>query len=210
MKSHSFWLTSLIIAGFGITGLVAANAAQKLSAQPTSTAVVDVQTVILSVKENMQIKADLKSSEEKLSQELEKRQSEYQNLTRELDILLPDSAAHTKKQSEIEKETIDIQSWITYQRQKQIQETAMQNDRLYRKIIDTIGQIASQEGIDIVLYKEKPVDFRILLRNVPLDQLVKVTIEQFLSRKVLWTTEELDITNQVIQVMNNEFTNITQ
>jgi hypothetical protein len=60
-----------------------------------------------------------------------------------------------------------------------------------------VAQVAKQNGADLVLYKEGAVDFR----GAPPEALAT----QVAVRKVLYSADDLDLTNQVIQFMDNEY-----
>ena len=75
----------------------------------------------------------------------------------------------------------------------------MQIEQLYRKTLDAIGRVAKDSGYDVVLFKEKAPDFT----NANAQQIS--TMIQV--RKLLWSSDDIDITQQITQRMNNEFEN---
>lgn len=195
-------ITLAVVAGLGLAVAMGANAGSLLKGRPTAVAVADVQTVFESLKEKMQIEADLKTRLEQLNQEEQKQKTDLQSLKSDLEILAPGTPAFNEKQDQLEQKAIELQSWINFQTQKLNRERGMQIERLYRKMVEAIGRVAQQGGYDAVLFKERPVDFT-GAKPEALNTLIQV-------RKVLWSADELDITDQVTQMMNNEFTNSTK
>lgn len=202
MKSKTIWTALILIATIGFLGLAGANAGYMMAGRPTAAGVIDVQTVFESLKEKMQIEADLKSRLEQLNLEEQDQKQKLQEIKSDLDILAPDSPAFNEKQSQLEQQAIGLQTWRTFQTQKLNRERGLQIERLYRKLIDAVGTVAEQNGFDLIMFKEKPVDFR-GAKPEALNTLIQV-------RKVLWSAPDLDLTDQVTQLMNNEFSNMTQ
>ena len=202
MKSKEIVMSLLIVAAIGLSGFIAAQAGHFVKGRPTATAVADVQLVFESLKEKMQIEADLKSQLEQLNQEEQIRKQKLQELKSDLEILAPDTPAYNEKQSSLEQKAIELQAWQGFQTQKLNRERGLQIERLYRKMLDAIGRLAKQNGYDLVMFKEKPANFR-GAKPEALNTLIQV-------RKVLWAAEELDLTDQIIQMMNNEFNNQTR
>jgi len=201
MRSKDTWIALTLVTVLGLGGFVAANAGYVLRGQPTAVAVVDIQVVFESLKEKMQIEADLKGRLEELNLDEQDRKKTLQELRSDLDILAPDTPAFNEKQSQLEQKAIELQAWRTFQTQKLNHERGLQIERLYRKSLDAIGRVSKQNGYDIALFKEKPADFR-GAKPEALNTLIQV-------RKVLWSSPELDLTDQVVQMMNNEFSNMT-
>lgn len=191
MKSKTIWTALILIAATGFLGLAGANAGSLLAGRPTATGVIDVQMVFESLKEKMQIEADLKSRLEQLNLQEQEQKQNLQELKSDLDILAPDSPAYNEKQNQLEQKAIELQTWRTFQTQKLNRERGLQIERLYRKLIEAVGTVAEQNGFDLIMFKEKPVDFR-GAKPEALNTLIQV-------RKVLWSAPDLDLTDQVTQ-----------
>lgn len=179
----------------------AAKAADAVRARPAAVAVVDIQSVFESLKEKEKAESDLKTQLDKLAQQENERKKELETLQNDLEILAPNTPAFNEMQELLEQKTMDLQTWHNFQSLKLNRERVVLVENLYRKMIDAIGRVSQQNGYDIVLFKEKPADFR-GAKPEALTAMIQV-------RKVLWSAEELDLTDQVIQLMNNEFTNMT-
>jgi len=199
MKPKDLFNTFVLVTVLVLGGVVAVNARTMLAGQPTSAAVVDVQLTFSSIKEKLQVESELKSHLEQLNRDEQDRKRELEELKSDLEILAPDTPAYNDKQAKLEHSAIELQAWRTFQTQKLSQERGLQVEKLYRKMLDAIASIAEQNGYDLVLFKEKPVDFR-GAKPEALNTLIQV-------RKVLWSSDQLDLTDEVIQLMNNQFSN---
>ena len=118
MRSKDVWMALVLVMALGIVGLVGANATGMLASRPTAAAVVDVQAVFESLKEKLQIEANLKSQLEGLNSEEQNRKRTLEELKSDLEILAPDTPAYNEKQAKLEQRVIELQAWRTFQTQK--------------------------------------------------------------------------------------------
>ena len=80
-------------------------------------------------------------------------------------------------------------------------ERVLQVANVYRKLSDTIGKVATEAGYDMVLFKEKTM-------ALPQANMKPDTLSAMLQmRKVIWVRNDLDITDQIVLRMNNEWKN---
>ena len=63
-----------------------------------------------------------------------------------------------------------------------------------------IGRVAKENGYDVVLYKEQEPDFQ-NVKAEAINQMIQL-------RKVLWSADDLDLTDQAVTRMNNEYKNM--
>lgn len=179
---------------------VGAQAGALLKGRPTAVCVIDVEKVFNSLSEKAQIEADLNTKQEKLMQERTDREKELRDMKKDLEVLNATHPAFKQKQDDLEKKVFDLQAWAQWQTNAMSRENRLQITGLYNKITSSAGKVARDNGYDVVLFKEPAADFV----GIPAEKLS----DALRSRKVLWTAEDLDVTEQVIQAMNNEFKNI--
>lgn len=182
-----------------VSGFAWAQAAA-MKARPVAAAVVDVQKAFDSLAEKVQVEAELQTRADRLKQEEQSRQKKLEELQKDMEMLAAGSPAFAQKEEEIARQLVELQAWRNFQTQKLTRERGLQIEGLYRKIVDSIGRLAKENGYDIVLFKEGPADFR----NAKPEQLTAL----IQVRKVLWASNELDLTDQLVQRMNNEFKNM--
>ena len=192
---HLFTAAALLLAG----GLAVALAAGAVKGRPTALAVVDVQKTFDSLSEKVQVEADLQSAADKIKQEELDRQKDLKQLQEDLGILARNTPAFTQKSDELEKKVVEFQAWRNWQTAKLSRERGVRIEDIYRKLTDAIGRVAKESGYDMVLFKEGPIRF-------PADKPEQISA-MVQVRKVLWAADDLDLTEQVIQKMNNEYKN---
>ncbi|MFW6060589.1 MAG: OmpH family outer membrane protein [Phycisphaeraceae bacterium] len=193
MRIFVFALAALLL----VAGIAGAGAA--LQAEPSAVAVVDVQQVFSSLKERTQLEADIQGRAEQLQQQAEDKENQIQQLQQELQVLNPGSEAHEHKQDEYGEAVMHFQVWTRFEQRKLQVEHALQLERLYRRTREAVAKIADERGYDIVLYKEQPLELD--RQNLELDQVRS----QIAIRKVLYASDDADITDRVVQRMNNEY-----
>lgn len=194
---HLFAAVALLLAG----GLAVTLAAGAVKGRPTALAVVDVQKSFDSLSEKVQVEADLQSAADKIKQEELDRQKDLKQLQEDLGILARNTPAFTQKSDELEKKVVEFQAWRNWQTAKLSRERGVRIEDIYRKLTDAIGRVAKESGYDMVLFKEGPIRF-------PADKPEQISA-MVQVRKVLWAADDLDLTEQVIQKMNNEYKNAT-
>lgn len=202
MRSKDIWIALILVLALGIGGFVAANANGLLSSRPSAVAVVNVLSVFESLKEKLQVEANLQSRAEGVKLDMQDRKRMLEELKSDLDILAPDTPAYNEKQAKLEQNFIESTAWGNFQNQKIAQEQVIQYERLYQKMMEAIGTIGRENGYDLVLFKEKPVNFR-GAKPETIPRIIQ-------SRKVLWSGDNLDLTDEVIQRMNNQYSNRAQ
>jgi Skp family chaperone for outer membrane proteins len=168
-----------------------------MQAEPTAVAVVNVQKVFNSLKEKQDIEAELKQRAQSLqSNEKEKRQK-IQQMKSNLDVLKPGTSEYQQQEQKLERAVVDLKAWAQYKQQKMKRTRGVKMESLYRKTTDTAGNVAEDNGFDLVLYDEGSADL-----NYQSSKQLSTMIQM---RKVLWSNDKLNITDQVIQRMNNQY-----
>ena len=185
-------ITALLFTTAGLAGATAA-----FRAEPTAVAVVDVQQVFDTLTENTQIRADMQSRAESFQQQAEQKRSEIEQLRQRLKALSPGTEAYKQTEEQLQKAVLEHQVWTRFEQRKLQVEYGLQMEKLYRRMLDTIGKVSNETGYDLVLYKEQPPQFE---GNDPQQMRSQIAI-----RKVLYASDQVDITDQVVQRMNNQY-----
>jgi Skp family chaperone for outer membrane proteins len=166
-----------------------------LAAKPTAVAVVDMQQVFATLKAKGTLEATLEDEKATIQVEAQKKATALENLQQEINLLEPGTPNFEQRQKTLEDQNIQFQVWQRVQQMVINQRKAQGYEQLYKDVLGATGEIAAQEGFDIVLFKEAPVDFR---TSKP--ENVGAAIQ---SRKVLWAADRLDITEKVVGLLNN-------
>jgi Skp family chaperone for outer membrane proteins len=191
----SLWVAALASAA-GIA-TPAARAQVPAAGKPTVIAVVDVKKVLDNVKENVQIQAEVQSLLDGLDAEASTRQKDLKKMQEDLQLLPPDSPEYNRKGEDLEQKAVNFKAWREYQQRKLEHEKTLRWELLYKRMLDAIARVAQQNGADLVLFKESAPDFR---NAEPRDVVGAIQM-----RKVLWVADGLDLTSQVVQMMDNDY-----
>jgi len=180
-----------------LVGAVVAVGQNAMQAEPTAVAVVDVQAVFDALDEKEAIENQLQQRAQQLQQEEKQRRQEIEQMRSDLEVLGSDSEAYQQQQEEVQQKLIEFRSWRQYSKQKMQRLRGLKIESLYQKTADAAGRVAEDNGYDMVLYKASSTDLN-YENSEQLSQMLQM-------RKVLWARDQLDVTDQVIQRMNNEF-----
>lgn len=160
---------------------------------PARVGVVSVRRVLENSRKNAQWETKARADGEKIRMELEK-------LSKELGAIEADMATRkvgssdylqlmregTEKQAVLEAKDKFYQQELTLKQQQRIEE-------LYQEIIAAIASVAKRKGLDIVFAKEE--------FQFPSASLGELTLV-IQTSKVLYHAEEMDITNDVLAVLD--------
>ena len=197
MNPRMFYVAGLVV----VLTFVAFRPVGAIQRTGTRVAVCDIQKVFDSIQEWVQIKADLQTMLEDLQEQFKKKQQRLRDLQHDLDLTNRRSAEYPKRIDEIAFAAAEAKSFDFYLSEKVNRNAKLKKEYLFRKVISTVGSIAQENAIDVVLQKEQPPEFPRQLKAQAVDAAIGL-------RKVLWSSSELELTDQVITKMNNAFTNV--
>jgi len=168
-------------------------------AQDTAVATVDIVKVIDNMKERVVREAELEENKNA-------RQAQLQEVATKIDLLKADLEAGTRGTDEYKdkiRQAMEIQA--VYEARGKALNQILSIDRgnitreMYEKIIDAVSRIAEREGYDSVIFDDSlfPINEDIPYQDV---------FRSIISRSVIYRSDSVDITDQVVTLMNNEFT----
>lgn len=186
------------LAGVGV-GLGAGVAYQ--SADATAVAVVDIDAVSAELEEfkarvgEINVKresrvAELRAISERISEinvELETLTDEQQQ--RGIELAIEGQALQADLQTKQQ----------LFQQEADLLQAALTRE-LYEKIVAAVGRIAERDGYDIVLFNDQSISL-----NDPAAASFAGSVNAIKSKKVLYASDVVDLTNSVLALMNNEF-----
>lgn len=199
MNRPSLTLILAIALCVTLTSLVTLRGQNATKAAPVSVAVVDLQKVFNTLHEKGKVEADIVRKREANERAAQEKGQEVRQLEADLGVLNPDTEAYKQTQEKVQTKAIELEVWVRLEKQKLEREAAIQMEALYLKVLDAIKRRAEQGGYDLVLYKDPTESAR-----GQTQQQVATTIQL---RKVLYAKAELDLTEQIAQMLNNEFNN---
>lgn len=173
------------------------QASQRSGQASSATAVVDLKRTYDSLRQKVSVEADFKTREEAFKAENGKREDKLKQIQESMKDLKPGSGEYVAVQEQLERATGDYRVWVTVEAGKINRDRAAWLKAIYAKMLEAIAEASAERGYDLVLFKSPTVDF------------TEVSSEQvpglIQSRKVLWSVQELDLTDLVIQKMNLAF-----
>lgn len=180
-------------------GLALAGSA---AAQTMKVATVNAAKVFNELQETKDLKAKMENERKTLeAQEVEKK-TRIKDLQSARDALKVDSPQYDEKNQELIRAAIDLEVWgrMTQATVGRNQKQQMMN--LFNKITATVAEVATAKGIDLVLAEQRP-------DNLTPEQLEQINVDQMRalinSRNVLFSTPNVDISNDVIATMDAKY-----
>jgi len=190
-----------LVAGLAALSLNAATAQAPVgSSQPLKVGIVDLGKLGDGLKEaadaNDRLKAQHTAAQGRLDEVvnlLKQKQQDMENMrdkNSQAYLNLWSDAAELNVQARARKEALEK----VFDQQKGIVTADM-----YVKMIDAIGELARQEGYDLIMVDDRGL-------TPPSDRGADAVGQVIQARKVLFASPRLDITQQVITFMNNRYT----
>jgi Skp family chaperone for outer membrane proteins len=211
MKSTRSKITVLAavaaLVGVGAASWRAGAYAPSLAAPPTSVAIVDLTTVIGSLKEvqvrNESLEAQKKADDaelKKIADELRKAQEDFTS-----GVIDADSPEGRRKRADMfEKQALGRARKEAFEGVRDLQ-AGEGLGQMYDKILATVSQLAAKDGYDLVIVDDRsivfPKDEKGRLQNVSKNQAEAIMS----TRRILFAVDRIDITQQVVQKMNAEY-----
>ncbi|MFG0312714.1 MAG: OmpH family outer membrane protein [Phycisphaerales bacterium] len=179
-------------------GANSANSARP-PAQPTAVATVDIVTIFDQLTE-------LKDLEAKLEQRRTSSQADLEEVNTRLKTISADLEAMTRGTEDYKnkvKDAMELQAVLKARSEAlnqilSIERGSMTRD-LYNKVSDAISRISDREGYDVVLFDDSTF-------IVPENAAYQDVYRAIVTRSLMYRHDSVDITNQVVSLMNSEYT----
>ena len=178
--------------------------------QPAVVATIDITKVMegLEQRSNAEIKLDQMRVE--FNEERERRETRIRELDRQLREKQQEVREQRAGMDELQRieeqialQELNFQAWITFQSDRIDVEKALLWQDLYRAIRRAVGEMAEGERYDLVIYDNTSEELFInpesrMSREMQVQQ-------QMVSRQLVYAGRSLDVTNELIERMNNQF-----
>ncbi|MFI4882594.1 MAG: OmpH family outer membrane protein [Phycisphaerales bacterium JB064] len=181
-----------------------ADASSVVRATPTPVATVDLVQVITSLKEFENVDKRIKAEGEKKKKEIEALDKQIQGLNEDLKSLDPNTDAYDQIFRELNMKMgireVTAGNLIRWQSE----DNARVLTELYEKATKAVAEVAKRDGWEVVVHRGQNL-------TVPRNPNVRAEaamdfVENFIqTRRVIYSGDAVDITNNVIQTMNNRF-----
>ena len=169
---------------------------------PPVVAVLRIEPLFDGLKQKADAKADVEQLRGEIEAEATKRQEAATALTEQHRNAV-DAAQREALSDQIALETLKYASWLETAKQELEIDKAVHLQNLYKKIYEAATSLALTEGYDLIIIDDSGAElpFDRNLRVAPQAQV----LQKLSLRKVLFVSPTLDITEDLIMRMNNEF-----
>jgi Skp family chaperone for outer membrane proteins len=197
-KSLSLVVGAALASGVWMLAASPAEARRAAMAPSCCAAVVDLNVVLESLEERKNLEKELQNFIATKEKELQDAQTKVQQAQEDLKILPERSADWFKKRDETAALMVQFRATTEVSRQIVEDKRKRMHLDLFSKIRDAAGRYAKQQGYSIVISSDATVE-------IP-DQAPEREVQAaMVSRRVLFADANLDISQAVAQLMNNEF-----
>ena len=192
-------LLALILIG---TNRSAPATAASVQTTPTSIATVDLTKLLDQLDEQGALEQDMRRLEGDLLEKLQLRKDAATALQAELDTLAPGSPRFLERSSELLLARKDAQAFAEYSMSTLDLQQALNLQKMYWKTNDAVKELAIGR-FQLVLYRDVLTGFR-FQESSRLSRTAQVQ-QQIASRSMLHAEPSLDITEELIQHLNNAY-----
>lgn len=208
-------IATLVVAGaLGLSFAVQSSNAYLRAGQPTVIVTLNLAKVMENLDQRADSSARLNALRDSMTKEQESRSADVKKLTDEADKTKTEleAAADPKVKKSLETKlqeqqeaaamaTLDFQAWFAFTSEKADIEAALAMQDLYRSVKTAASQMAAANGYDLVLVDDSQGE----IGTNPEARVSRVdqVRQQIAGRRMLHVNPTIDITEDLIQRMNN-------
>jgi Skp family chaperone for outer membrane proteins len=163
-------------------------------------ATVNAAKVFNEIQETKDLKAKMESDQKTLTQQDQEKKVKLNDLKNARDALKPDAPQYNDANKALMQAAVDYEVWQRIQGADIQRMQKQQMLAIFNKITQTVTEVATQKGLDLVIAEQKP-EVPDNLDQINVDQ-VRLLINQ---RNVLYSTPNVDISNDVIAAMDAKY-----
>jgi Skp family chaperone for outer membrane proteins len=179
--------------------LLASAPAARADSAPPRVAIANTAHIFAEMQETKDLKAKLEAKRQEITTEEQDRRSKLSGMEAGLKEIAPDNPQYKTSRDALDKSVADFEVWGKL---TQLQAERDQKDMmvmLFNKIQKAVGQVATQDGIDIVIADQGPD-----LSNV--DALTFDQLRSLINQKdVLFTSKKADISDEVLTLLDAQY-----
>ena len=179
-----------------------ADAERYAAMSPTVVATVNLSAVMNGLSERADLSAELAAKVQVIQAEDKRRTEELQARAMELDdVVAPERLAAL--QDELDLLLLQRGAWQQFSQQEIDIDRSLMLEGIFQSMKESALELAEIEGIDLILIETSEDDIQIAPdARVSREQQVA---EQISSRRVLWREQAIDISDELIIRMNNDY-----
>lgn len=198
--NRTCWAIAAALSIAGACGLAAYQAGANgaaMASRPTAVAVVDIQEVINGLDELRDREQELETFGKSLTARLDKLRQDNEQAETDLGLLPAGSPEFRERQEEFRRKTLELQFELDYSKARLDEKRAQIYSALFRKINEASARLAQQSGYDIVISSDSSA-------TVPENGAEQAIRAMIVSRRLLYASDSVDVTDDLIRFMNNE------
>ncbi|MGQ3684902.1 MAG: OmpH family outer membrane protein [Candidatus Loosdrechtia sp.] len=191
----------IIITSFACLSLfllldIQARSQDAVASRTMKIGVVDLNRVFEKYEKRKNLDAQLKDQEREYQKILNDKRKELANLNEKIQLLDLGSEARRRNEEAFEKKNIELESYARFAENNLVRRYRDYFESLYLEVCREVEDIGKREGYDLILKKEEPD-----LQGGGITELqFKVGI-----KTVLYNSEGIDITSQVVESLNKKY-----
>lgn len=204
VRSEYFTLLAVTLLAVILIGPDTSAPATGISAQstPTSIATVDLKKLWDELDEQRALQQDIQRLDRDLLEKLQLRKDAVAALQADLDTLEPGSARFLERSGELLLAKKDVQAFAEYRFSTIDLHVALNLQEMYWKTNDAVKDLANGR-FQLILYSDVLTEFR-FPESLRLSRTAQVR-QQIASRTMLHAEPSIDLTDELIQRMNNAY-----
>jgi len=160
-------------------------------------AVIDVARVFEQYKLTRDLESTFDKQRRDLSAEADQRRQSVEQMRKSLAAFDPASNDYAQREEKLYRAEVEYQVWSGTQEKRLKSEHKRWLLRIYRDTQRIIGEIARSRGVDVVLTYDH------LMEDAPDSTALR---QQILLQKVIYHSDRVDITTEVLNRLNSEYT----
>jgi Skp family chaperone for outer membrane proteins len=181
-----------------------ADASSAARAAPSAVATVDLFAVINALDEFTAREQSLARSTQERRDEVQRLNAEIEGLEQDLTGLDPTSDAYDQLFRERNMKAGFRELRVNMLTKWQMEDNARLISELYAKAITAVGEVAQRDGWDVVVHRGQPMAVP-PNPNIRAELALDFVEDWIQSRRVIYANDAVDITNSVVQHMNNKY-----
>jgi Skp family chaperone for outer membrane proteins len=195
----------LILIGVLLAGLVSqAVAMRSMMAQPTAVAVIRLPDLLNELQQRADAEIELREMATSLDEQDQEKRAELEALRDRLEALPEENRGEIQSLSEdLRLKLLKYEGWRRFELDRLDVEKSLRLRDLYRSVQAAVEQYADANGYDVVLVDDHEAELSLNPQaNASRENQIR---QQMLSRRVLHANSAVDITDDLVRQMNNEY-----
>jgi Skp family chaperone for outer membrane proteins len=195
----------LLLVGVLLAGLVSqAVAMRTMMAQPTAVAVIRLPELLNELQQRADAEIQLREMATSLDEQDQAKRAELEGLRDRLEAVPEENRDEIHSISEeIRLKLLKYEGWRRFELDRLDVEKSLRLRDLYRSVRAAVEQYANANGYDIVVVDDHEAELSVNPQaNASRENQIR---QQMLSRRVLHANTAVDITDDLVRQMNNEY-----